>query len=247
MNQASIVCFADIDDSLITNSRQCPADGGSPVAFNCQGEVCAYLTPSQHLLFQWLSQSAILVPTTARSSVGLQRVRLPFYGWAIVSFGGIIMTPCGQPEPRWHMLMTERLEAERTAMNDLVRTVEQQTSGLDVRVQKVSDFGIELYISVKHNKRQSSGLAQLAEQLAPFLPAGWLLHLNGNFLAILPPPVRKELAVAWFLDNLAEPGSLAIGFGDSTTDLPYMSTCALALMPTAAQNFSLLKERGAIA
>jgi hypothetical protein len=244
MNQASIVCFADIDDSLITSSRHCPADGGSPIAFNCQGEVCAYLTPTQDLLFRWLSQSAVLVPTTARSSAGLQRVHLPFFGWAIVSFGGIILTPCGHPEPRWFELMSEQLAAEQPATKTVLALLHKHADGLDVRVQQVSDFGLNLYLSIKHNRRDVAELARLSAALAPELPADWLLHANGNFLAILPPPVRKELAVAWFLENVSEPGSLAIGFGDSSTDLPYMAACKLALMPTGAQNFNLLRERG---
>jgi len=247
MTDKRVVLLADIDDSLITACRRAPAGGGRAVAVDNKGEVCGFLTPKQAMFFEWITSVAMLVPTTARSSKALRQVSLPFNGYAICSFGGLILTPSGAPEPRWHEQMSREAAGHHESLEQLLDFVRREAdqARIDVRCSVVSDCGLDFYLSVKHNQKDGDELTRIEELLMEVLPAGWQRHRNKNNLAALPPYLDKAQAARWFVENIAAPGSLVIGLGDSLSDLPFMSLCDFALMPSASQIFSLLtKEPG---
>ncbi len=236
MNKGNVVAFADVDDNLITTTRKCP-DGGRAVAFDSQGRACGFLTPKQAMFLDMLNANAQIVPVTARSTDGLRRVEIPHSGYAICSFGGVILTPAGQPEPRWHALMAAQAAFSSSALHQLLGLVTRQCEQrrIDARCRIVADAGLELFLSVKHNRKDQAELSLLKDELCAALPQGWQLHFNGNFLAAMPPFLRKEKAVAWFKANLADPGCLTIGLGDSLTDLSFMNLCDIMLTPNGSQ------------
>ena len=239
-----VVVFADVDDTLITTTRECPAGGGEAVALDSKGEICGFLTAKQAMFVKWLSAGALIVPTTARTTCAHKRIKLPFASHAIVSFGGVILTPDGVPEPRWHEHMVVVSATHHDTLQTLLALM-QRTSiekHMDARSRITTDCGLPLFLSVKHNQQNLGELNCLKDTLKAALPPGWQLHANGNFLGALPPGIGKEHAVRWFLEYLAEPGAFTIGMGDSLTDLPFMSLCDLALMPSASQNFSTLMQ-----
>jgi hypothetical protein len=174
----------------------------------------------------------------------LSNLNLPVSGgYAIVSFGGVILTPDGKPVPSWHKhmegaaaLYASLLEAGCEKIKDAARA-----RNIDVRVRVVIDAGLPLYVSVKHNQRNLAELSiikDVAEAFISPLAPSLDVHCNGNFLALLPRFLRKEYAVKWFMENLATPGALTIGLGDSVSDLPFMSLCDYLLMPGASQVFT---------
>jgi len=65
---------------------------------------------------------------------------------------------------------------------------------------------------------------------------GWQVHHNGNNLALLPPGLSKASATACLLKRFRSDGDvLAIGVGDSASDLPFMRLCDLWITPTHSQ------------
>jgi hypothetical protein len=241
----TICCFADVDDSLITSTRQCPIEGSVVAAIDGEGRVCGWLTPKQKTFLALLGEPVDMVLTTARSSKGVSQLKLPIAGYAICSFGGVILQPDGKPVPAFYQLAA----AESACCNESLLALGlevvslAQADEIDVRVRVVEDMGLKLFLSVKHNQRNLQELHRLRDSISARLPAGWKLHANGNFIALLPAWLAKEVAVRWFMNNLLPRNVLTIGIGDSLTDLPFMSLCDIALMPTDAQNFAALRHK----
>jgi hydroxymethylpyrimidine pyrophosphatase-like HAD family hydrolase len=237
-----IWAFADVDDTLITTVRQAPVEGSVPAAFDEGGAVCGWLTPSQSRFLEMLGDRVQVVLTTARTSIGVSRLQLPIRGYAIVSFGGVILLPDGSVEPRYRAMMASQCALAKASLAELLAFVRDACTecSINARARVVCDDGLDLFLSIKHNERNLEQLRLLRRLLADRLPDGWRLHLNGNFLAAMPPFVSKENAVRWFLDNVAGIEALAIGMGDSLTDLPFMQLCDFAVMPTRSQAFSKL-------
>ncbi|MBX9940962.1 MAG: hypothetical protein K2Y32_17000 [Candidatus Obscuribacterales bacterium] len=247
--KAGCVAFCDVDDSLISNSRTAPCAQSEPCAFDDKGAVCGYVTPRQKALNKLLSQGAVIVPTTARSSKGLAGVQFAFpVAYSIVSFGGLILCPDGEPEPRFYAMIKQGAERYKGVLEDLLALVqrEAESRGICLRSRVVVDCGLPLYLSVKHNDKSRPGykeelalIRNLAAEYIAVMAPEFAIHLNGNFLAVLPPFLRKEYAVRWFLENIA-PGVMSIGFGDSVTDLDFAAECDYVLMPSVSQAFEHL-------
>jgi hypothetical protein len=186
-----------------------------------------------------------MVITTARTSKAAMTIKLPAPAdYKICSFGGIIRMPDGTAEARWYAIMKEKSQACAPTLKKLDELIAATCAAesIDARHHIATDEGLELFLSIKHNKKDMTQMARLRDVLQAALPEGWLLHFNGNFLAALPPHLRKEIALGWFKVNIAGVDSLSIGFGDSYTDLSFMGECDLALMPTKSQNFKRLLE-----
>ncbi len=231
------VVFVDLDDTLFSTLRKTPAPVGPAVAHRRDGAPLSYMSSAQRALFALLSAAGMLVPTTGRNVEAYRRIALPFTGPVICSFGGVILTADGIPEPRWHALISAEAARHTDALLGLVEPVLRlgDRLGADVRARAIEDAGNPLYLSVKHNQDDGAALARVANQVHPLVPPGWRVHHNDNNLAVMPPYLGKERAVAWFRAELAPPGALAIGIGDSLSDLPFMAACDFAMAPSGSQ------------
>ncbi len=146
-------------------------------------------------------------------------------------------------EPRFRALLEAGAALAKPILDDLLALAKStcQKHNIDVRLRIAADDGLDLFLSAKHNQKNLAELAIVRDALAAVLPVGWQLHMNGNFVAAMPPFLGKENAVRWFMDNIAGPDALSIGMGDSLTDLPFMALCDYALMPTKSQSFATLQ------
>lgn len=245
MTADNIWAFADVDDMLISTVRQSPVDGSQPAAVDDKGAVCGWLTPKQSRFLEMFRGQVNIVLTTARTSKGVSQLSLPIKGYAIVSFGGVIRQPDGSVEPRFRALMAAQCVQSRPVLNELLELIQAscKARNINARARVASDDGLDLFLSVKHNERNVEELQVLREVLEKRLPSGWRLHHNGNFLAAMPPFLGKEIAVQWFMNNIAGKDILTIGMGDSLTDLPFMELCDFAVMPTQSQSFSTLQKK----
>ncbi len=233
-----IFLFADIDDNLITSSRTAPLDSAQPIAWDNKGAVCGFLTPKQQMMLDWFKAGCEVVPTTARSTDAYRRFHLPMRRYAITAFGGTILGASGQSLASWRKAVEQAAASTTPVLTALHALVSEAATGdgIDARSAVVSEDGIDMFLSVKHNQRNQEELAFLHRLVAAAAPVGWSAHLNGNFLAVYPPHLGKEKAVRWFIDNIVPEGSVTIGMGDSLTDLPFMHLCDYILMPNGTQN-----------
>lgn len=239
MKKRKIFLLADVDDSVIDTSRVPTAEGAAPVAWDNQGAIVGYLTPKQKAMLDWYLAGCELVPTTARSTDAVRRMKLPFRRYGITAFGGTILGAGGTPLKSWHKHIQADAERARPVLAELAGglTKEAAARAIDVRATVLTDFGIDMFLSVKHNRRNLEELAAMADFVRAHVPCDWTVHLNGNFLAAYPPFIGKEKAARWFIDNIVPDDAVTIGLGDSLTDVPFMALCDYAMMPTQSQNF----------
>lgn len=246
--QNNIVAFCDVDDSLITTARTAPDSNAEPCAVDADGKVCAFITAKQLVLNKLLGANAQVVITTARTTKGLANVTLPIAtGYAIVSFGGVILDADGVPVPEWHRRMKKGACDFADALNEVLVYIKLEIARLniDARARLVTDAGLPLFLSVKHNQKNLFELGLIEKLTAQFISQRMpvmAIHSNGNFMAVLPPFLRKEYAVQWFKDNIAAAGALTIGLGDSVTDMPFAGLCDYVLIPSQSQAFTHLQK-----
>ncbi|MDG5496034.1 MULTISPECIES: hypothetical protein [Azospirillaceae] len=243
----TVYAFVDLDDSLFNSDRKAGPDRSRVAAVDRQGTPLSFQSARQErFLSHVLGNGAVIVPTTGRNEAAFHRVRLSLrHSHAICSFGGLLIGPDGRPEPRWHAFISAEVERERAALegilDEMVRIATAR--GADVRHTIVSDAGLDLYLSVKHNAHDEECLAGVAAELGQGLPDGWYLHLNGNNLAAMPGFLGKARAVRWYLDNVGTDSTLTLGIGDSFTDLSFMGLCDYAITPTShSQIFNALMK-----
>ncbi len=236
------IALVDLDDTLFQTLRKCPADVPAerlvPLGFARDGSPLSYATPRQLNLLQWLSETAWLVPVTARSREALMRAHLPFSA-AICAHGGVIIGEDGEPDAAWQAharAQSEALQQELEALRDRI-AAQAEASLVALRVRVLSEGDLGLYVLAKHEETDEAALHAIVDSVADDVPAGWIVHRNGNNVALMPPWLGKQHAVAALLPRLRarHPDAPVIGIGDSLTDAPYMGLCDYAMIPKGSQ------------
>lgn len=236
------IALVDLDDTLFQTLRKCPPDVPQerlvPLGFARDGSPLSYATPRQVAMIDWLAETAWLVPVTARSRDALMRARIPFTA-AIAAHGGVILGEDGRPDAAWHAHVSAKADADSSALHTLRDRIalEAEERRADLRVRVLDEEGVGLYVLAKHQETDEAALHATVDAMLDDVPAGWTVHRNGNNVAIMPPWLGKQHAVAALLPRLraAHPDAPVIGIGDSVTDAPYMALCDYAMMPQGSQ------------
>ena len=239
------IVFTDLDDTLFRTARKIPEPElarSVKVAHAGNGRH-SFMTPRQRALLDWFDP-ARTVPVTARGSEAFSRVQLPFAGAAVVANGAVILDADGVPDEAWREETRRALAPHRASLDALPERIlaEAARHGVEVRTWLVEEPGCGGIYAVAKSDDDPSGAA--LDGLAPALGAGlggWTVHLNGNNLALIPPGISKGRAVARLLERSRAAGEvLAIGVGDSASDLGFMRLCDLWMTPARSQIDALL-------
>lgn len=235
-----IIVFLDLDDTIFQTLPKCPAgETVIPAARARDGSPLSYMTARQKHLLDWLLASATVIPTTARNADAFRRVDLPFQGMAILNFGGVILRQDGKLDPEWDKHIRPQVQA-RTAELEQLQTsiatfIDEQRLG--ARARLIVDFGMPLYVVVKHPAGRLDALERIRDELLPGLDLPeFFVHSNHNNLSIVPRCLGKEKAVCHVLENhFAGEQVLSVGMGDSLSDIPYLQMCDFSLLPGNSQ------------
>ncbi len=245
MNGVRCVVFVDLDDTLFSTARKQPDSAGlMPAALLRSGDVVSYTNPAQRGLHQMLACADEVIPVTARNVDGYRRVLLRFAGRAVLSYGATILDAEGQADAEWARRVAPCLEHARGELEALAGLMSTTAERDAVTVRLVSDGPDPAYLVIRHAGPPESlatlgWFARLTEWLAQH--AGFRLHVNGSILAIIPPGLGKEMAVAHLIEREradAGPSSTSlftVGAGDSLTDLDFMRLCDVAIVPGRSQ------------
>lgn len=236
------VAFVDLDDTLFSSlHKQDESSDLEPAALLKDGSVISYSSPQQRALTKWIGESDFVIPVTARTSEAFNRVLLKFSGYAVVSHGATIITPGQVVDQTWARRVDSALEGEMQVLAGLHRDLEAEHGGENgLHVRFTGEPGRPAYLMAKNPAKDPAPVRCAFEScVKPWVQAntGFIPHINGNNLAVLPPSIGKRAAVAYLIEKFkAEHGDIFIvGAGDSLTDAPFLSLCHAALVPTKSQ------------
>ena len=236
--------FADLDDTLFQTFEKCGgADALEPAAYYKDGSVCSYTTRAQRAFLSFIQDGMTVIPTTARDQDALRRVHLPFSSYAIIDYGGVVLEPGGGVDHAWLEGMRTAMSAALPGLQELAAHIDGHAArtGYGARARMVEDFATPFFLVVKDPDRIAGRLALLEHEVVrPWIEDGarqYVVHRNGNNLAILPKALDKAHAVAHVTARLrAEHGDIVtIGMGDSRSDARFMAACDYALIPRGTQ------------
>lgn len=244
------IFLTDLDDFLFNLKHKC-VNAARQISTTESGQPQSFMNATQIAFFNWLFSSTRVVPVTGRSFESFSRIGLPFTSGAILAFGGIILRPDGSPDPIWLDRIKTKAAAESGRLQELKVTIdataERLQSGLAGKI--VSSLGVEQYVKVVSlaGKSNVDHCQVIADDLRQALPAGWQIHHNNSQVCAMPPFLRKELAVQYFLENIAGEFPFVIGGGDSLSDLGFINMAHYGLFPNPSQaldNLALLAAAG---
>ncbi len=235
MDDQKPLVFADLDDTIFQTRRK--MDGAethrqAAVAANGDPRKSSFMTAQQSAMFNWLNGTTELIPVTARSGDAYSRVDLPFRSWAVISNGALILEPDGQPHRPWADKMTQTLSPLADTMRAILDA--GRKADIDTRSWIVEEAGLATYVCFKLNEITPDSLNALENLELPV--SNWTRHFNSETLALIPPGSGKAAAVT-YLHGLLNKGKAraTLGFGDSLSDLSYMTSTDILMIPSRSQ------------
>jgi hypothetical protein len=242
--------FADLDNSLMFGDKstgEITAEALHTICKDTKGKPASFVNDKQLRFLRCILAMGELVPTTARSTRSFNLVDLNHRGYAIVSHGSIILTPEGTPEPRWLQRTQTLAEPERENFNLILKSLKEHGDSLGIEANEriVSDYDLPIFLKASVPKQSGVNLSALLNRLEEELPLpGWRFSDHEYYIEIVPPYSRKELAVQWFLDEIADKNrSFTVAIGDMLTDLAFAGLCDYLLTPSNSQIVWTLFDR----
>lgn len=241
----------DLDDTLFQTQRKIDAwklpttepENLVCAAINKQGEPLSFMSQRQAVFFNWLLSSTELIVVTARDRSEIQRVKLPFNSWQVLTHGAIILTADGELLNTWQQYMYDVLAPLQDTLNQLTEWVNgcnnvHNDLKLTPHKDTFIDSELTIYLAIKHRQKDHQALADLATQLPTLIPDFddiFYVHVNANNLAILPHAIHKHHAVQFLLEQHLDHQRPSFGFGDSLADLPFLQLLDWYGMPNHGQ------------
>lgn len=259
----------DLDDTLFQTQRKIDA-WDLPTAeqqqlvcatVNKQHQPLSFMTQRQAAFFNWLLVSTELIVVTARDRDEIQRVKLSFSSWQVLTHGAIILMPDGQLFDDWQQYIYKQLlplqdklkqlaalisNHDKDAYDSLVFTPHTDHFNNEANNEANGDVNSEqltIYLAIKHAQKDHQALAKLAAQLPSLIAdfdSYFYVHVNANNLAILPHAIHKQHAVQYLLEHCLDCQRPSFGFGDSLADLPFLQLLDWYGMPNHGQLHSQL-------
>ncbi len=240
----------DLDDTLFQTQRKieawelptAQAENLVCATVNKQGEPLSFMSARQAAFFNWLHISTELIVVTARDRAEIQRVKLPFNSWQVLTHGAIILKPNGRSLDAWQQRIHKQLMPLQKQINQLAELIleysGQNNLVFTLHTDRFINDELTIYLAIKHAQKDHQILAKLAEQLSGLIPdfdEHFYVHVNANNLAILPHVIHKRHAVQFLLDHHLDPARPSFGFGDSLADLPFLQLLDWYGMPNHGQ------------
>lgn len=224
------LALVDLDDNLFQTARKMVETPTHIASRTESGGPSGYMTEVQKQFITWLLKTADVIPVTARSIEAFSRVEIPFSGPAVCSHGGVILSPDRTPDAQWHAQMATLMAPYKERFHSLSEAAIAigREMGLSLRGWVVEELDTSFYVVTKHNNETDQALADLlCEMKKRDLISDLYVHLNGNNLALMPQGLNKRFAVQEIIkrDKAVNGERPIIGFGDSISDLGFMSEC----------------------
>lgn len=202
----------------------------------------SFMSAEQAMLVDWLLEQAELIPVTARGTEEFSRVCIPFNSWAITTHGAVILNEKGHPNPEWEAQILGQIQPYTETLHSMHHAITALMKARNINAWARINYEYNhtpIYLIMKHcDSTRLSELYKIADEIEEmFSTEGFYIHRNGNNIAWLPQPVKKEYAARWLLEKLrSERGPFpVIGLGDSLSDYGFMQLCSWYGVPNQSQ------------
>jgi hydroxymethylpyrimidine pyrophosphatase-like HAD family hydrolase len=228
------VLYTDLDDTLFQTARKMTEDlHEDRLAAIATNGHHSYMTSAQERMVGWMLGAMQVIPVTARSTDALSRCQIPFSSWKIAANGAVILQPDGQPDLEWQGRIHDLSAAAADDLGNLATAM--NSAGGDGRFRHwiVHEAGMPVYFCAKSNGDEA-WLDEITPALFEAASAELVYHRNGNNISFTPRDMSKLSAVT-YLDARLCSEAPRFGMGDSLTDLPFMQSCHLMMVPPGSQ------------
>ena len=223
--------FFDIDDTVASSANRHARETAGNAQAQIQQRIGNNLIISrkQHLLTHLLAQrQSHFYAVTARDLANIHNIAplfAPFLAQSatphihlIANFGAIqAKLRASAPHPDQIELFDLQNQPSAAPFQAALTALSAQFQRVEIK----SDNHIPCYLKIKDDTLADATLrARLAEQLAQWRDFA-LRKVRNGYYVLIPHAYTKEHRVAQILQQLP-PNSLNIGFGNATSDLPFM-------------------------
>nr|WP_250808270.1 hypothetical protein [Neorhizobium tomejilense] len=233
------IVFTDIDDTLCQSEYRVQhgeREGMIAISRSLTGNRTCMTVKQQNML-RWLVATTELVPVTARGMADFSDISVDFgRSHKIVANGAVILGADGSHDTEWAATMAAEMAPYQDAFDEVVAVARSFCDGNGHRIRALvtSEFGMKISALFGMDGSDSSLLSEVRDAIGQL--DGWHTHLNGNTLALTPPPVSKRRAVEHMLARIENAGNRpVIGLGDSLSDLGFMIGCDFISTPRGSQ------------
>jgi hypothetical protein len=239
------IVFTDIDDTLCQSEYRVPksARGGMIAISRSINGNRTCMTAKQQNMLNWLVATTELVPVTARGMADFTDISVDFgRSHKIVANGAVILNPDGSHDAEWAAAMADEMAPYQLAFDEVVALARSFCVGRGHRIKALvtSEFGMKISALFGMDGAEPVLLADVRDAIGQL--EGWHTHMNGNTLALTPPPVSKRRAVEHMLSKIVGATERpVIGLGDSLSDLGFMAGCDFISTPRGSQISSALQ------
>ncbi len=230
--------LTDLDDTIFRNVKKVPEGelGGAIEVVTDTGDRVSVMTQRQAAFFDWIGRTCDIIPVTARSLEAFRKINLSFGdGWKIAGNGAVVIQPDGKIDEEWAQTMRDEL----VGFKHILKTAHDAASHwiqlieLEVDVKRYSEHGVEHCVLFASKDPACTKLSKLAFELRY---DGLHTHFNGGTLAFTAGPVSKKRASEYVLSKIEGLDHRPVlAFGDSLSDLPFMSLGDFVCAPTGSQ------------
>ncbi|MGB6180476.1 MAG: HAD family hydrolase, partial [Rhodococcus sp. (in: high G+C Gram-positive bacteria)] len=195
----------DLDRTMIFSAAALSEGSGSqgPGDITCvemyDGAPLSFMTVRAVAMLTELAATAVVVPTTTRTTEQFQRIALPGAPWryAITANGGTILVD-GEPDRAWRDAVDAAVRASAAPLSDVVAEMTRRsgsTSGTDpswVLKQRVAD-DLFCYLVVDVSAMPTDFTRDFGQWCTDH---GWGLSQQGRKIYAMPDAVCKSRAIA---------------------------------------------------
>jgi hydroxymethylpyrimidine pyrophosphatase-like HAD family hydrolase len=231
--------FTDLDDTIFVNQRKLPAgfSGSFVTAVTDTDDRVSVMTAKQNSFFRWIIHTADVVPITARSYEAFKRIDLDFgHNWKIAGNGSVVINPANEIDRQWTRIMAAELPEYQACLQDKLdeALAAARALGLDVTVKRYAEHGHDHCVLLVLNGERSHELHRIAQ--SELSDERLHVHFNGGVLAFTARPVSKRRAAEYVMSQMRGlENRVVLGFGDSLSDLGFMSVCDFMGAPQGSQ------------
>ena len=228
MNSPIILFFSDIDGCLLQTKRHVP-DVDTVLCYTSGSDKDLVATNPQLSLFELFKHNSIVIPVTARP---LERVLMlnrlyTFDSYKICDSGITIYDKDNNLIEDYSNSLIGLVSTYQSSLKDIIQllSVSKLISSFKQIVYKQYIVGIEGTGDDEASTKYA--LAYLSSKFS------WIsFNVNGSSFFISVVPSFKDLACKYVLQNI-DHYDLSIGFGDSSSDLPFMNLMDYSLVPNS--------------